>query len=125
VPTDDAYSLARRLLTLVAGNDHVARLMVRVVEELAPCRHAPDFASVVWHGKHYSFTAAQAAVVRILWRAWRHGTPEVRQETLSEAINSDRSRMANVFRDHPAWGALIIPGAARGTFRLHEPEGGQ
>jgi hypothetical protein len=36
----------------------------------SPSRHGPDFRSVHWFGQDFSFTAKQAACVRILWAAW-------------------------------------------------------
>lgn len=84
-----------------------------------PRRHGPGFGCVLWDGTLYTLTPSQGAVVRVLWRAARRGVPDVRQEYLLGAAGSDGRRLAHVFRDHPAWGALIISGPARGTFRLN------
>jgi len=35
--------------------------------------HSPDFRSVIWNGKKYSFTAYQAACVSVLWKAFDNG----------------------------------------------------
>ena len=87
----------------------------------APARHSPDFRSVHWFGVSYSFTALQGAMVRILWEAWEDGTPDVGQERLLEEAGSEANRIRDLFRGHPAWGALIGPGESRGAFRLLEP----
>jgi hypothetical protein len=101
-------------LRLAAGDE------VQVTEP----RHSPDFRSVRWtDGAAYGFTAGQASVTRLLWEAWEQGTPDIGQETLLEASGSEGNRLADLFRSHPAWGRLIVPGATRGSFRLAEPPG--
>lgn len=84
-------------------------------------RHSADFRSVHWFGADYSFTPLQAAVVRQLWDAWEHGTPDVGGQTLLENADSAGGRLDHVFRDHPAWGALIVS-TAKGLYRLARPE---
>ena len=86
----------------------------------APARHGPGFGCAWWFGTYYTFTAAQARVVAVLWAAWENGTPDVRQELLLEAAGSEGGRLAHVFRRHPAWGSLIVPGPSKGLFRLAE-----
>lgn len=99
------------------------RQLKATLSALQPARHSLDFCSVVWFGKSYlPFTPTQAAIVRILWDAWLNDTPDVRQDTLLSEANSDSGRVADVFKDHPAWGAMI-QSKHRGTFRLVELEG--
>jgi hypothetical protein len=89
-------------------------------KRLPPRRHGPGFACVAWDGTLYTFSPLQGAVVRILWKAWRRGVPAVRQEYLLDAVGSDGNHLRSIFRDHPAWGALIAPGEAKGTFQLND-----
>lgn len=99
-----------------------ARLLALARELLhlaAPCRHGPGFACCWWYGTYYTFTASQARVVAVLWEAWEHGTPDVRQETLLEAAGSE-GRLAALFQRHPAWGVAIVPGPLKGLFRLED-----
>lgn len=96
----------------------LAREMLAAVE---PCRHGPDFSSVWWYGTYHTFSGTQAHVVKALWSAWLNGTPDVRQETLLSAAETERDRLAHVFRDHPAWGTMIVPGPLKGLFRLTRP----
>lgn len=96
-------------------------LLALALSLVNPARHARDFASVNWYGAYYTFTAAQARVVAELWAAWENGTPDVRQETLLEAAGSESRKLAYLFRDHPAWGVLIVPGPVRGLYRLGPP----
>jgi len=87
----------------------------------SPATHGPDFRSVNWYGRPYAFTATQAACVGMLWEAWRQGTPDVGDATLLESAGSHADRLPMVFRDHDAWGTMIVNGSTKGTHRLAEP----
>lgn len=86
-------------------------------------RHGPDFRSVHWYGKEYTFTAAQAAVVKLLWEAWKNGTPEVGNDYLTSEADVETKRLDHLFGagKHPAWGTMIRPGSTKGTLRLSPP----
>ena len=84
-------------------------------------RHSPDFRSVIWFGQTYSFTANQAACVRLLWEAWENGTPELSGAKILEEADIDQDRLSAVFRDHPAWKTMIRPGHTKGAYRLSPP----
>jgi len=83
-----------------------------------------DCSSVVHKGMPYTFGPKAAAAVLRLWQAHKDGAPDVSQKVLMEAVGSDSTdrRLRDLFRNgdgvHPAWGALIVPGAREGTFRL-------
>lgn len=83
-------------------------------------KHTKDFRSVHWYGKDYVFTENQAIVVRELWIAWKGGTPAVGKETLLNCIDPEAPppRVDVVFRDHPAWKKMIVPGVSKGTYKL-------
>lgn len=83
--------------------------------------HSPDFHSVNWFGTRYEFTGQQAACVRVLWEAWKTGCPAVGGVTVLEAAGSDAERLLLVFRDHPAWGTMIVPGERKGNYQLNAP----
>lgn len=93
----------------------------QLLAAVAPCRHGPGFGCCWWWGTYYTFSAAQARVVGILWDAWLNDTPDVRQEVLLEAVGCESRRLDNLFRNHPAWGAMIVQGAAKGLYRLNDP----
>lgn len=95
--------------------------MQPILRRLSPCRHGIDFAGVVWYGTHYSFTATQAAIVKLLWEAWETGVYDVRQEALLVEAGSDSSKLADLFRDHPAWGKIIVS-KTKGCYRLVKPD---
>lgn len=86
--------------------------------------HSPDFRSVRWHGTEYSFTGNQAACVKVLWDAWQNGASDVGDEMLLNAVDaaSPPRSLRDVFRDHPAWGTMIVAGGSKGSHRLAEPK---
>jgi len=85
-------------------------------------RHSADFRSVNWFGQEYTFTANQAACIRLLWEAWESGAPEVGGDTLLVEAESDQRRLSVTFRGHPAWGTMIRPGQTKGSYRLSPPD---
>ncbi|MCI0351197.1 MAG: hypothetical protein L0Z53_17375 [Acidobacteriales bacterium] len=97
---------------------------VSKVGDLQPTLHSPDFRSVRWYGTCYSFTANQASVVGTLWASWEQGTPDVGDETLLKAADHEAPprSLRDVFRDHPAWGTMIVSAGSKGSHRLTEPE---
>ena len=95
--------------------------------------HSPDFTSVDWFGKRYTFAKGnQAESVRELWAAWEGGGHSLSQETIGDRISSNASRfeLAKVFRrrkagggyePHPAWGTMIQQDS-KGSYRLAPPK---
>ena len=83
-------------------------------------KHSTDFRSVRWFGTVYSFTVNQAPVVRMLYEHWQAGTPDVSDETLLSSVDPEAppARLSTLFRDHPAWGKMIVPGGSKGTHQL-------
>lgn len=92
----------------------------RVGTDSAGNVHSDGFRSIVWNGKPYKFTSNQAKVVEVLWKNWEQGTPDVDDHCLREAIDKTvpTARLDMVFRDNPAWGTVIVPGATKGSRRL-------
>jgi hypothetical protein len=89
---------------------------------LPRCRHSVDFRDVVWNGVSYKFGRLQAISVKVMWQAWENGTPELGQRTILAEAGSDSTKLVDVFRNHPAWGVMIVTGSTPGTYRLSEPE---
>jgi len=83
-------------------------------------RHSEDFRSVHWFGADYQFTASQAACIEVLWQAWEAGTPELGQEFIVTEIDVQSERLVDLFKGHPAWGKMIVPGSTKGAYRLEE-----
>lgn len=93
-------------------------------------RHSHDFRMVNWFGTTYHFTPTQAACIRVLWRDWHNGTPELGENTILEdpEVEAEAKRLIDVFRDrksssgyHAAWGTMVLPGQTKGSFRLSPP----
>jgi hypothetical protein len=95
----------------------------RVASGSGAATHSDDFRSVDWFGTRYSFTATQAACIRVLWDNWERKTPEVGDATILTAAESNSERLGIVFRDHKAWGTMIVEGVTKGTHGLHPPAG--
>lgn len=82
--------------------------------------HTTDYQLVWWGNRKYTFAPKQRLVVKKLWEAWESGRPEVEQRALLAAAESECVRLHDLFRDHAAWGSLIVsPG--RTLFRLAFP----
>jgi len=83
-----------------------------------------DCRAVAWYGTIYTFTATQAACVKALIEHYEKAVCDVGESTILEIVESSQNRLASVFDNgkHPAWGAMIVPGSTKGTFRLKKPE---
>jgi len=96
----------------------------KLTDDVVP---STDFRSVRWFGEVYSFTANQAPVVKLLFEHWELGAPDVGDDTLLSAVDLEAppARLAVLFRKHPAWGTMIVPGGTKGTRQLRGPAGGK
>lgn len=121
------HTLARRttIPELFAGWHRVEEGLIRLrgnISSLADeARHSCDFRCVSWFGRMYYFTPDQAACVRVLWRDWENGTPEVGQDAIKEKAGFRSKRLVDFFKDNEAWGTIIVGGTTKGTFRLQPP----
>ena len=61
--------------------------------------------------------------MKLLIENWREGTPDVGDETLLLAIDPEAppARLSTLFRNHDAWGTMIVSGGTKGTHRLADP----
>jgi hypothetical protein len=77
------------------------------------CMHNDTFSECRWRGTPYEFPdVAQAQVVRLLWRAWEEGKPGLRGPVIFDSpegivADTDASWVSDLFKNHPAWGAMI------------------
>ncbi len=82
-------------------------------------RHTPDYRSVCWRGRLYTFTPMQALAVKCLWEAHDENTPDLGEKhILEKVLETTQTRLRDVFKRHPAWKKLIVHGRTRGTYRL-------
>jgi len=120
-PRQELYKLACKLAAGLSDEPELQAKAYQLVHALKPCRHGKDFAVVIWFGQRHPFSPAQGAAVKVLWEAWEDGICDVRQETILDAIGSDTRRLSNLFKDHPAWGTMIVPSKdTKGAYRLAE-----
>lgn len=83
--------------------------------------HGPDFRDVSWRGTKYVFAPEQAACIRVLWEAWEQGNPLVADGTvLQKAGVGDKQRLRDVFKNHAAWGKMIVKGPQQDFHGLQE-----
>ncbi len=85
--------------------------------------HNADFTMVDWFGTEYQFALGiQSSVVRALWKEWEKSGLGLHQETIREAIDSERDsfRMDTAFRNHRALGTMIQR-CGDGRYRLARP----
>ena len=90
-----------------------------VAAKAEPARHSDDFRTVHWFGERYTFNSTQAAVVRVLWKAWEAGTPGVATDTLLEEAGTSGSRLRDIFKGHTALGTLFVQ-SGKGVYRLDD-----
>lgn len=81
--------------------------------------HSPDFHSVHYKDKQYSFTKSQAACIKILFECWQNKTPEVGQDYLLTEIESESPRLRDLFKNHSAWQVFVVAGQYKGNYRLN------
>ena len=117
-------SLVRVVVREVAAELH--RLMTapdttQATATPLPFRHSADFRSLRWGDTLFSFSPLQAACVGIMWAALESGTADLSQAHILEEAGSFSDRLRDLFAGHPAFGTLIVKGAAKGTFRLTPP----
>jgi hypothetical protein len=101
----------------------------RLPESEDKLNHSPGFTSVNTGGKTYTFNSGhQAESIRVLFDAWKQGTPTMTEKQIGESFGSkaDHFQLSKVFRTkkanggydaHPAWGTLIKR-VAKGTYQL-------
>lgn len=125
------YSQSAITVSIELASGQVLRLPIaKQTRQLSPAsqnenspqaKHSPDFRSINWFGQVYGFTALQSAIVSILWQAWESGSPDVGDQYLLEESGSESNRLDQLFRGHPGWGVVIVPGLTVGTHRLQQP----
>lgn len=88
--------------------------------EVGPFSHSEDYRSVVIHGKGFTLTPKQAAIIRNLHRAYKNGTPDVAINTVMMTHKAESSRWQDTFKSSAdAKKALIKSGNRKGTLRLN------
>lgn len=78
---------------------------------------SPDYRWCSIDGAEFSFTPGQARIVESLHALHLEGIHEVGSAWLLTDLELS-GRLPDLFRKHPAWGRLIMPGTTRGTVRM-------
>jgi hypothetical protein len=95
------------------------------VERDSTPSHAPDFSSIMWFGKRFSFSPKQRSVVELLWDAFQTQLPG-----LSHAFLVEKAGLQGTLRDtfkikgtkfHAAWGTMIVREGGKDMYRLRPP----
>ena len=84
-------------------------------------KHSPDYCSVIFKGRHYTFTSHAAQAVHLLHEQYLNGTPEVGKDYILEELGTPSKRLRDIFQCCPCWKELIVPGEKKGTYRLNLP----
>jgi hypothetical protein len=90
-----------------------------------PTDHGEDFTWVKWFGETYRFAFGnQSRSIALLWKDWEKDGLGLHEKTIGESVGSasDSFRLSDTFKDHPAWGSLIVRGDRKGIYRLKKPE---
>jgi len=97
--------------------------------------HNEDFTWVRWFGEEYTFARVQAAIVRELWHEWDAGRGGLTKKRIiillgkdgtNEMSSIDDFAPAKTFKDHPAWGTMIVNTTkkpATAVYQLVDPTG--
>jgi hypothetical protein len=81
--------------------------------------HSDDFQDIKWQGQSFGLSPRQADVVRLLYRAYENGTPQLSDKYICTELHTSASRLRDTFRKSKVWGTLIIKGNRPGTRRLN------
>jgi hypothetical protein len=120
-PATDAGLHAWTIAKANNRNESISGVANGAGDDPSAAAHSPDFRSVRWFGTEHAFGPNQAACVKVLWEAWQNGTPDVGGKTLLETAEASTERIDVVFRGNPAWGAMIVKGNTKGSYRLAKP----
>jgi hypothetical protein len=64
-------------------------------------------------------TPKQATIIKILHEASQRKNPSVGKAELLAAVETETSRLPDIFRGSPLWQTLVVQGERRGTYRLN------
>lgn len=76
--------------------------------------HGRNFETVIWKGEFYALRPMQRPIIKLLWEARQTPHKFVSGVDLLEAAGTDQAKVSDLFKEHPAWMNLIVPGSKRG-----------
>ena len=84
--------------------------------------HGPDFKCVIFYGIEHSLSSTEALVIKILWKAYENGTPDVGQHYIINEVCGSESKikyLRDVFAKKSIYKAIVKSGNRKGTVRLN------
>jgi hypothetical protein len=85
-----------------------------------PFVHSEDYRTVTVRGETCTLTSEQAAMIQILHKAHKNGTPDISIAHILEELGKKSSRWQDTFKSNPtAKRALVRSGNRKGTLRLN------
>ena|SRR2546425_3441635 len=109
-----------RLAAVIITDDGTAR--GRPIGFVTPwdmlLQYSDDFRDIEWQGRSFFLSPRQADVVRLLYRAYEHGTPQLSDSFICKELHTPSSRLRDTFRKSKAWGTLIVNGSRPGMLNL-------
>ena len=85
--------------------------------------HSPDFRSVSLAGQQFLLTGSQAKVIKVLYRGWESGNPDLsHEEVMKQAELLNTSRLRDIFRSSRKEREALIVRRRKGTLRLDLPD---
>jgi len=81
-----------------------------------------SFNCVTWGNEKFVFNPQQADCVRVMFDAWKNHGPWIHQREIIAAAEGHGERLRDKFKDHPAWGTMIVGnGKNSGLYGICEP----
>jgi hypothetical protein len=80
--------------------------------------HGIDFVWVRCELGEFNFSKNQRDVVKALWLDWERGGSGISAAHLLEHAEAVSAKLSDVFKNHPAFGVLIIRGDRKDVYRL-------
>ena len=121
IAPEQAEAELRHLRAWAVRHVSLGTAEIENLTNLNQCSHADDFSVVTWCGERFAFDGdKQRQAVRVLWADWiKTRGAGLRDLTIGERIDhdSDRFRLANLFRGHAALGRMIRK-RGRGSWAL-------
>lgn len=107
-----SYQISKLTSAFKKSEDAVIKPTVSAAPfEPARPTHNADFTMVDWYGTEYAFSPGlQAGAVKALWQEWEKTGLGLHHETIRDSVDAERDnfRLPHVFRQHPAYGAMIL-----------------
>ena len=86
-------------------DQELSMILGGMVKDITP---SGDYSEVTQGNTTYYFAPMQANAVRYMHERHRKGDKIIYQQEILVHVNSGSEYLKNIFKDHPAWGTLIV-----------------